>query len=55
MTRRTSDKPKSDKFEVEPPKPRRPLPPPSRPLKDKRKETERKKAREKVRPEQDDE
>lgn len=55
MTRQAGDKPDTDKFEVEPPKPRRPMPPPSRPLKDKRKEAERRKAREKIRPEQDDE
>lgn len=55
MARRSSDNPKSDRFEVEPPKPRRPIPPPSRPLKDKRKEAERKKTREKIRPDQNEE
>lgn len=55
MGKRSTRKSPADKITIEPPKPRKPLPPPSRPLKDRRKEAERRKTREKPGTEDDEE
>jgi hypothetical protein len=55
MPRKSGETGDSEKIRIEPPKPRRPLPPPERTMKDKRKEAELKKTRRKVRPETEDE
>jgi hypothetical protein len=50
MPKRPPDKPDAEPLRIEPPKTRKPLPPPERTLKDRKKEAQRRKAREKSNP-----
>jgi hypothetical protein len=50
MPKRPPDKPDAEPLRIEPPKTRKPLPPPERTLKDRKKEAQRRKAREKIKP-----
>jgi hypothetical protein len=53
MAKRPPDKPDVEPLRIEPPKTRKPLPPPGRTMKDRKKEAERRKAREKIKPEEE--